>query len=721
MMRNDTQTAPTSAQQQLPANLMTLLAGLTVADLHVQWAVQQAEQHGLAPNDPLAGLFVAPDQAAQLLNKPFGRPIWANGQNGPTVPATEVNWDAVLAEAREAWQQQSERTAKDPLSLLVHRFSLTQSEAELLLITLLPEFDPSYGRIFAYLHDDMTYKRPSTNLLLDLLATDLPHKLALRKLLGANGRLRHHRLLTLAAPNDQPNAPFLEQTVQPAASISHFLMGECQVEIGQLEQCQPKDLRRLDQETFNQIQRLCQKTAPLITLIGAYGSGRREAAQQIAARHGGNLLIADLAPLANNADTLPERLASLLRDGRLHAATLYLQNWHTLLQDGLLPQPIWRALQSYPHPILAASRQPWQPRGHLNGRSIHHLHLPNPDFPTRQHLWQQHLGSDSHSAARLANLFRFTPGQIEDVVATAHNIAASQQIELCESHFLTAARLHSNHRLSQLATHITPRHSWDEIILPADTLAQLHELVQRVQHQPIVYGRWRFDQKLSYGKGVAALFVGESGTGKTMAADIIAGELGLDLYKIDLSAVVSKYIGDTEKNLERIFLEAETSNAILFFDEADAIFGKRGEVKDSHDRYANLEVSYLLQRLERFDGITILASNLQTNIDDAFTRRLDFIIEFPFPQSAERAHIWQVSLPTALPLGETVDWHLLADRFELAGGNIRNAVLGAAFLAAAEGSAVHQRHFLHATRRELQKLGRLIDESLFAVEGVGDA
>ncbi|MEZ4589744.1 MAG: ATP-binding protein [Chloroflexota bacterium] len=720
MMRNDSTTVPTSAQQQQrPPNLVTLLAGLTVADLHVRRAVQQAEQHGLEPNNPLAGLFIAPEQVAQLLNKSFGQPVWANGHHTPQ--PGKPNWETALEEARRTWRQQAQLTPNSPLNHLIARFSLSQVEAELLLLALLPTFDPAYGRIFAYLHDDLTRKRPSTNLLLDLLAHDLPHKLELRKLLGENGRLRHHHLLTLAAPDSQPNAPFLEQTVQPAASISHFLLGECQVEIGQLEQCQPEDLRRLDQETFSQIQRLCQKTAPLITLIGAYGSGRREAAQQIAAWHGGWLLTADLATLANDSATLPERLASLLRDGRLHAATLYLQNWHTLLQDGLLPQPIWQALQSYPHPILVASRQPWQPRGHLNGRPIHYLHLPNSDFPTRHHLWQQHLGSNSHSAARLANLFRFTPGQIEDVVATAHNIAASQDESLGESHLLIAARLHSNQRLSQLATAITPRHGWDEIILPADTLAQLHELVQRVQHQPTVYGRWQFDQKLSYGKGVTALFVGESGTGKTMAADIIAGELGLDLYKIDLSAVVSKYIGETEKNLERIFREAETSNAILFFDEADAIFGKRGEVKDSHDRYANLEVSYLLQRLERFEGITILASNLQTNIDDAFTRRLDFIIEFPFPQPAERAHIWQVSLPAALPLAEAIDWQLLAHRFELAGGNIRNAVLGAAFLAAAEGSAVSQRHFLHATRRELQKLGRLIDESLFAVEGAGGA
>lgn len=712
MMYNDTYTAqPFPHQRQLPSNLVTLLSGLTVADLYIRRAVQQTEQQGLEQNNPLAGLFVAPEQVAQLLNKPFGSSVWANGHQAQPPEAGTSNWEAALTEVRQAWQQQAQQNPENPLSQLIARFALTPTEAELLLIALLPEFDPAYGRLFAYLHDDMTRKRPSANLILDLLANDLPHKLDLRKLLRRNGRLLHHRLLKLAPPDGQPDGPFLEQTVQPATSLVHFLLGEREPEAGKLEQCQPQNLQRVDEQTFRQLQQMCQGAAPLITLIGAYGSGRREAVQQIATRHGNWLLTVDLAPLASLPDALPERLAGLLRDGRLHAATLYLKNWQALLQDGLLPQPIWQQLQPYPHPILTASSQSWQPRHHLNGRPIHLLHLPTTDFPTRLQLWQRHLNNEH--AARLANLFRFTPGQIEDVLATAQNIAASQQTRLNETHCLDAARLHSNQRLSQLATQITPRHGWDEIILPADTLAQLRELVQRVQHKPTVYGRWQFNQKLSYGKGIAALFVGESGTGKTMAADIIAGELGLDLYKIDLSAVVSKYIGETEKNLERIFTEAETSNAILFFDEADAIFGKRGEINDSHDRYANLEVSYLLQRMERFDGITILASNLQTNIDDAFTRRLDFIIEFPFPQPAERAHIWQVSLPLALPLAEEIDWKLLASRFELAGGNIRNAVLGAAFLAAAEGTAVYQRHFLHATRREYQKLGRLIDESLF--------
>jgi SpoVK/Ycf46/Vps4 family AAA+-type ATPase len=195
-----------------------------------------------------------------------------------------------------------------------------------------------------------------------------------------------------------------------------------------------------------------------------------------------------------------------------------------------------------------------------------------------------------------------------------------------------------------------------------------------------------------------------------MAAEVIAGELNLDLYKIDLSTMVSKYIGETEKNLEKIFTEAESSNAILFFDEADAIFGKRSEVKDAHDRYANIEVSYLLQRMEAYDGVTILATNLRANLDEAFTRRLQFAVDFPFPEKEHRLRIWQTLLPPEVPCAPDVNFELLARRFKLAGGNIRNIIVNAAYLAAADGGQVTMRHLLHGTRRELQKMGRLVGE-----------
>jgi SpoVK/Ycf46/Vps4 family AAA+-type ATPase len=276
-----------------------------------------------------------------------------------------------------------------------------------------------------------------------------------------------------------------------------------------------------------------------------------------------------------------------------------------------------------------------------------------------------------------------------------------------------ACRLQSSPKLAALAKKIEPHYAWADIVLPTDRLAQLREICDQVRFRARVHEDWGFGRKLALGKGLAVLFAGPSGTGKTMAAEIIAGELGLDLYKIDLALVVSKYIGETEKNLARIFAEAEASNAILFFDEADALFGKRGEVGDAHDRYANLEVAYLLQRIEEYEGITILATNLRKNMDDAFVRRMQFIVEFPFPSERDRLRIWEQVWPASLPRDPALDLAFMARRCEIAGGNIRNVALAAAFLAAADGGVVTNQHLARATRREYQKMGKVVGEGEF--------
>jgi SpoVK/Ycf46/Vps4 family AAA+-type ATPase len=242
--------------------------------------------------------------------------------------------------------------------------------------------------------------------------------------------------------------------------------------------------------------------------------------------------------------------------------------------------------------------------------------------------------------------------------------------------------------------------------LPPSTLGRLRELAAAIRHRHIVYGQWGFGERVVTGTGIKALFAGVSGTGKTMAAGVIARELGLDLYKIDLSGVVSKYIGETEKNLDRIFRAARAANAIVFLDEAEAIMGKRSEVKDAHDRYANIEVAYLLQKLEEHDGIVILATNLKRNIDDAFNRRIQYVIDFPRPQETERERIWRGMFPAVSPLDPDVDFGFLARQFDLAGGDIRNVVLDAAFLAAEDGGVIGMGAIVEALARQLAKQGK---------------
>ncbi len=318
--------------------------------------------------------------------------------------------------------------------------------------------------------------------------------------------------------------------------------------------------------------------------------------------------------------------------------------------------------------------------------------------------------------ATLANQFQFTPGQIHDAIRQAtylHLLAADGHARHVSATFYRAARDQCNLRLGEVARKIVPTYGWQDIILAPDRLAQLREICDQVCFRERVFEDWGFAGKLPRGRGLNALFIGPSGTGKTMAAEIIAGELQMDLYRIDLSCIVSKYIGETEKNLSQVFAEAEQSNAILFFDEADALFGKRTEVKDSHDRYANIEINYLMQRIEDYDGVVILATNLRTHIDEAFTRRLRFCIEFPFPDEHSRERIWHASFPKTAPRAEDLDIPFLARQFKLAGGHIRNAVLSAAFLAAREARAIRMAHAILGIKREYQKLGRICTKSEF--------
>ncbi len=265
-----------------------------------------------------------------------------------------------------------------------------------------------------------------------------------------------------------------------------------------------------------------------------------------------------------------------------------------------------------------------------------------------------------------------------------------------------AGRALSRPRLDELAQRLKPVAGWDDLILPEAQMATLHQIAAHVRHRLKVYEDWGFAGKGSRGLGISALFAGESGTGKTMAAEVLANELALDLYRIDLSAVVSKYIGETEKNLRRVFDAAEESGALLLFDEADALFGKRAEVKDSHDRYANIEVSYLLQRMEAYRGLAIVTTNHKSALDPAFQRRLRFIVQFPFPDQGQREAIWRGIFPTATPL-DGVDYAKLA-RLNVAGGNIRNIALNAAFLAAETCEPVRMYHPLRAAHSEYAKI-----------------
>jgi len=404
-----------------------------------------------------------------------------------------------------------------------------------------------------------------------------------------------------------------------------------------------------------------------------------------------------------------------VRDARLLDAGLLFQDFGGTEPEGdshVFQAHLARLLAGQPLPAFFSDRPASPARPPV---SLHlQLEFAGPTFEDRQREWYEVGVTDQDDASHLAATYRLGAREIRAAAEMAGSLASLRGDGLVTIEDLkVAARTQSQPRLTSLAQKITPHFTWDDIVLPPDRLAQLREISNQVLFQHVVYEEWGLATKSSLGRGVAALFAGQSGTGKTMAAEVIAQDLGLEVYKIDLSGLVSKYIGETEKNLARVFEEAGDTNAILFFDEADAVFGKRSEVRDSHDRYANIEVSYLLQKMEEYDGMVVLATNLRSNLDEAFLRRMRAIVEFPFPEVDDRLAIWKRTLSSEAPLTDDVDLPFMARQFRIAGGNIRNIVLLAAFLAASADKPIGMVHLIQAAKREYQKLGRLITESDF--------
>jgi SpoVK/Ycf46/Vps4 family AAA+-type ATPase len=333
--------------------------------------------------------------------------------------------------------------------------------------------------------------------------------------------------------------------------------------------------------------------------------------------------------------------------------------------------------------------------------------LPLPPEGDREQVWRRCLGSRARAdeLAAIAARYPISPGLIERAARSGLMLAGDRSVRWTDVQRAVSAELAE--RFRGIGRRVVKSESWDDLVLPDETLDAVKELLSRVRNRRLVLDDWGFGDKLAKGLGVSALFSGEPGTGKTMVAALIAADLGLELYQIDLSTLVSKYIGETEKNLARAFDAAESGHAILLFDEADSLFGKRTEVKSSTDRYANMEVNYLLQRLEQFQGVAILTTNMTASVDDAFVRRLSVHLRFELPEEAERERLWRAMFPSRAPRSDDIDFAALARRYEFSGGHIRNAVLRAAYLAGAEDAAINGEHLRRAADLEAQEMGRV--------------
>jgi AAA+ superfamily predicted ATPase len=710
-----------------PIVLEHTLAHLDRLNLLLQYEVRRLRvSRGQREDEEYRGLYVSEDDVDQLTAE------------APPRAVDDQEFDAAMAVANRHIAEvnaECQAAGETPrLQRLATLFDLSLPQTHVILIALAAEADVKYERVFAYLQDDVTKKRPTVDLVFRVLRTSARERLAARRWFEPDSPLLRWELIGI---HDDPGARkpvLLSRFLKLDERIAGYLLGSDVVDarIGAL----PARTGGRQSSVLHEAVR-CKISswangwrwseaacAPVILVHGRYGTGHNVAAEALADSLGRPLL--QLEASAPNTPDLPLTRRMLLaeREALLTDSVLAWSSADAVLhfepgQDAE-HRTFTRALAEGRTPTVLLAERSWEPGRSLSQRPFIRLELADTTYRERRDLWSAGLGEASDLSpdelSALAARFRLSAGQIGDAIARARTLAWAR--EPSNGHILAAdidaaCRVQAQHRLGTLARKLEPRYGWDDIVLPLQQLTTLRLIAAMIRQRPVVYGEWGFDRKLAMGKGVIALFAGSSGTGKTMAAEILAHDLGLDLYRIDLSSVVNKYIGETEKNLERLFTEGQDSDAILFFDEADALFGKRSGVSDAHDRYANIETAYLLQRTEEYNGLVILASNLPKNMDDAFVRRVHFTVNFPTPEEPERLEIWRRGFPREAPRADDLDLEFLAHRLKITGGNIRNIVLAAAFLAAEDRQDISMRHLVRAAGYEYQKMGKMLLESDF--------
>jgi hypothetical protein len=590
------------------------------------------------------------------------------------------------------------------LTVLAERLTLSAFEQQVLLLCVAAELDTSIGPLCASAQHDLT--RPFPTFALGLSIFDDPAW----DVVSPDRPLRHWRLVELGQAG---YAPLIASQLRADEQIVNFLKGAPSYDERLATLATPiptvETLPASQQATADLALRQWRdltpgRAAPAIQLLGTDPASKRAVAAAIAAGMGRSVLRMDGAMLPTAPGEL-EQLARLWqRESLLLPVALYLDTEQA--EPAHVPA-VDRLLGRLGGPVLLATRQLWP----TSAEAPIAVDVAKPTVAEQTAAWAAGLGAAaSDLPERMSSQFNLADTAIRELARRETSANDSAGTPLAER-IWDAARSISRPRLDTLARRITLRATWDDIVLPAAETSLLHAVADQIGHRNQVYQDWGFADRMSRGLGITALFAGPSGSGKTLAAEVMAGHLRLDLFRIDLSTVVSKYIGETEANLRKVFDAAEDGGAILFFDEADALFGKRTEVKDSHDRYANIEIDYLLQRMESFAGMAILATNMKSAMDQAFLRRLRFVVDFPFPGVAERAAIWKRAFPAATPT-QGLDFDRLA-RLNVTGGHIAVIAVNAAFQAANAAGPVTMSMVLNAARIEFRKLGRPVNEADF--------
>ncbi|TMF86731.1 MAG: ATP-binding protein [Chloroflexi bacterium] len=676
------------------ASLVHVLRRLELIEARVRAAVARRRTTDPETDDRFRGLYISQAHVDRLL--------------APN--AVPIAPDAGAARAREDIESAADAAEHEGTDLRLRRlsraFRLEEIDIELLLIAMAPDVDARFERLYGFLQDDVSRRRASIGLGIELcgVSSSSAH---VRSRLAPGAPLVDEYLILI----EEPERPLLTRSVRVPDRVTAHLLGSDA----------PDPV--VSALSYTCEEAITEQTAPLVRWMQSAASSSRlayirerpgasGAALAASAFHqvGRRTLALDLERLRAE-DDLSTVAALTAREVALTGGAVVAGPVEVLVAKGL---PAVRAFSEMAAMVVLVGARSWDPAWARDVPFV--CEAPIPDAAQRANLWRQNLDGDTPAGVDLAGTmgqFRLTAEQVHRAALAARMEAHALDARLDENTLKSGARAQNAAGLERLARRIEPAVGFVDLVLPPDAMAQLKELLTRARYREQVLDVWKMGGPSARRRGLTALFAGPSGTGKTMAAEVLAGELGLDLYTVDLATVVDKYVGETEKNLDRIFAEAERINGVILFDEADALFGKRSEVSDAHDRYANVEVAYLLQRMELFEGIAILATNLRANLDEAFTRRLDSLVDFPEPEEEYRRQLWERSLGTTMPRADDLDLDFLARSFKLSGGAIRNIAVAAAYAAAEGRRPLGMGHLVRATQREYLKLGRMVVESEF--------
>ena len=602
------------------------------------------------------------------------------------------------------------------LGQLRNAFDLHGDDMDLVLLALAPEISAGYGKIFAYLNDNLNYAYLTVDLATRVLRQERRQRLALQASLLPGSPLIQNRILLLNPPDGMDT--HTSRRVHPAPHFLRWVLRNEPVTLAAgAQQLSTALMPFVPKSTQGRLSELRGSLdSPITVAIVGGTSGMREGIAMAVAREAQRPLVrVDI----ERSKAYLKQPFDLVRDLRLDGAIPYLINIPDTSEEPALRLEMLNlgtSLAGLPYPVCVGGNERralaamlGQDRPNVTvpgGRSTNHERINAWEDAMERRSWSRAMGGE------VAERFNSVGGTtIERVLDRAEAEAGGKEPRI--EQLWDAAREAARPEFSGLAQRVVPRYRWEDLILPDKIIGQLKHLEHYLAQQETVMHHWGGQKIRPRGYGIKALFSGGPGTGKTMCAEVIAGSLGLDMFKVDLSAVISRWVGETEKNLKEIFDAAEGGSSVILFDEADSLFGSRGDVKQAQDRFANQEVSFLLQRLEVFEGCAILTTNLQENIDEAFLRRFGAVIEFPLPSPSERHRLWMRAIPEDAPKGEDLDLQYLADQFNLAGGAIINASINACVLAASDGEAVHMRHCIVAIARELYKMGKQINRVHF--------